>query len=181
MSKTLQRLVNPAAGVLFSGARACAWKARPLHQQSCWSLPLSAPSGLVFALSHVLGLASPPSARRSSLASPPTPPFLTQDLCTAKPHYYIVISYYNQYNNDYTTLRRPAMTDKFTTQGFADYILETRGAYNTFLDKINSIIDWRNIEKALRKKYTKKASADGRPAYLPFQCSSSCYCKDGMD
>jgi IS5 family transposase len=59
------------------------------------------------------------------------------------------------------------MTDKFTTPGFADYILETRGAPNTFLDKINSIIDWKDIEKALRKKYTKKASADGRPAYPP--------------
>lgn len=59
------------------------------------------------------------------------------------------------------------MTDKFTTPGFADYILETRGAPNTFLDKINSIIDWKNIEKILKKKYTKKASADGRPAYPP--------------
>jgi IS5 family transposase len=59
------------------------------------------------------------------------------------------------------------MTNTFTTPGFADYILETRGAPNTFLDKINSIIDWKNIEKVLKKKYTKKASADGRPAYPP--------------
>lgn len=59
------------------------------------------------------------------------------------------------------------MTDKFTTPGFADYILETRGTPNVFLDKIRTLIDWKNIEKILKKKYKKRTSADGRPAYPP--------------
>jgi transposase, IS5 family len=58
-----------------------------------------------------------------------------------------------------------SMTDKFTTKGFADYIIESRGYNNTFLEKIDILIDWKNIEKLINKKYKKTASADGRPAY----------------
>ena len=59
------------------------------------------------------------------------------------------------------------MTDKFTTPGFADYFIEQRKHSNTFLDKIGQFIDWKHIEKLLKKKYKKTASADGRPAYPP--------------
>ena len=59
------------------------------------------------------------------------------------------------------------MTDKFTTPGFADYFVGQRKNANTFLDTIHQIIDFREIEKLLRKKYKKRASADGRPAYPP--------------
>ncbi|MCX5814785.1 MAG: hypothetical protein NTX75_00895 [Proteobacteria bacterium] len=34
------------------------------------------------------------------------------------------------------------MTDKFITKGFADYIIESRGYHNTFLEKIDRLIDW---------------------------------------
>ncbi len=59
------------------------------------------------------------------------------------------------------------MTDKFTTTGFADYFLEQRKHSNTFLDKIDQFIDWKHIEKLLKKKYKKTFSADGRPVYPP--------------
>jgi IS5 family transposase len=59
------------------------------------------------------------------------------------------------------------MTDKFTALGFADYFIEQRKHSNTFLDKIHQIIDFREIEKILKKNYKKRASADGRPAYPP--------------
>lgn len=57
------------------------------------------------------------------------------------------------------------MTDKFTTKGFADYFIENRGYANTFLEKIDRLIDWKHIERDLLKTYKKTASADGRPAY----------------
>lgn len=59
------------------------------------------------------------------------------------------------------------MTDRFTTKGFADYFIEQRGHTNTFLDRIDTLIDWKRIEKVLRKNYRKTASAEGRPAYHP--------------
>jgi IS5 family transposase len=59
------------------------------------------------------------------------------------------------------------VTDKFTTTGFADYFIEQRKNSNYFLDKIDQFIDWKNIEKLLKKKYKKTFSADGRPAYPP--------------
>jgi IS5 family transposase len=59
------------------------------------------------------------------------------------------------------------VTDKFTTTGFTDYFLEQRKHSNTFLDKIDQFIDWKHIEKLLKKKYKKTFSADGRPAYPP--------------
>jgi len=57
------------------------------------------------------------------------------------------------------------VTDKFTTKGFADYFIEQRGYTNTFLEKIDMLINWENIEKLINMKYKKVASADGRPAY----------------
>ena len=57
------------------------------------------------------------------------------------------------------------MTDQFTTKGFADYFIDQRRYTNQFLDKIDALIDWKNVEKVLAKKYRKTASADGRPAY----------------
>ena len=57
------------------------------------------------------------------------------------------------------------MTDKFTAPSFADYIVGQRKRPVTFLDKIDKFIDWKPIEKILRQKYRKTASADGRPAY----------------
>lgn len=59
------------------------------------------------------------------------------------------------------------VTDKFTTPGFADYFMEHRKHVNTFLDTIDGFIDWKSIEKLLKKKYKKTMSADGRPAYPP--------------
>lgn len=57
------------------------------------------------------------------------------------------------------------MADRFTAKGFADYVIEQRGHANTFLDRIDALIDWKRIEKVLIKNYRKVASADGRPAY----------------
>lgn len=51
--------------------------------------------------------------------------------------------------------------------GFADYFIEHRKHINTFLDRIDGFIDWKSIEKLLKKKYKKTMSADGRPAYPP--------------
>ncbi|GEM_PF-873521 len=59
------------------------------------------------------------------------------------------------------------MSDRFTAYSFADYIVEARKNNPTFLDKINSLIDWKPIEEILKKRYKKVASADGRPAYPP--------------
>jgi IS5 family transposase len=55
--------------------------------------------------------------------------------------------------------------DTFTTKGFADHFIDQRGHTNTFLDKIDALIDWKNIEKVFSKKYKKGPSADGRPPY----------------
>jgi len=57
------------------------------------------------------------------------------------------------------------VTDRFTTKGFADYIIEQRGHANTFLDRIDALIDWKRIDRVLGKHYRKTAGADGRPAY----------------
>ena len=59
------------------------------------------------------------------------------------------------------------MTDKFTAPSFADYLVGQRQHSVTFLDKIDKLIDWKPIEKILRQKYRKTASANGRPAYPP--------------
>ena len=59
------------------------------------------------------------------------------------------------------------MPEKCTPPSFADYFIAQRKHSNTFLDKIDMFIDWESIDKLLRKKYKKTASADGRPAYPP--------------
>ncbi len=60
------------------------------------------------------------------------------------------------------------MKDTFTTPTFADYFVGIRKqTRKSFLDEVNHLIDWKPIEKILRKKYRKTASADGRPAYPP--------------
>jgi IS5 family transposase len=60
------------------------------------------------------------------------------------------------------------LKDTFTTPTFADYFVEIRKqTRKNFLDDVNHLIDWKPIEKVLRKKYRKVASADGRPAYPP--------------
>ncbi len=59
------------------------------------------------------------------------------------------------------------MTDKFTGYGFADYCIEQKRHVNTFLDKIDKLIDWKPIEKLLKQRYKRLSSADGRPAYPP--------------
>jgi transposase, IS5 family len=59
------------------------------------------------------------------------------------------------------------VTEKFTAKGFADYAIEQRGYMNTFLEKVEKLIDWKRIDVLLDRKYRKTASADGRPAYPP--------------
>jgi len=57
---------------------------------------------------------------------------------------------------------------EFTTPTFADYFVGIRKqARKSFLDDVHLLIDWKPLEKILRKKYRKAASADGRPAYPP--------------
>lgn len=43
--------------------------------------------------------------------------------------------------------------------------VRTRKAKNTFLEQIDTLIDWTAIEKLINKYYTKTKSATGRPAY----------------
>lgn len=60
------------------------------------------------------------------------------------------------------------MKDTFTAPTFADYFVEIRKqSRKNFLDDVDRLIDWKPIERILRKKYRKVASADGRPAYPP--------------
>jgi IS5 family transposase len=60
------------------------------------------------------------------------------------------------------------VSQEFTTPTFADYFVEIRKqTRKSFLDDVHHLIDWKPIEKILRKKYRKVASADGRPAYPP--------------
>ena len=39
------------------------------------------------------------------------------------------------------------MTDKFTGFGLADYCIEQKRHLNTFLDKIDKLIDWKPIDE----------------------------------
>ncbi len=60
------------------------------------------------------------------------------------------------------------MKEKNTFPSFADYFAQTRKftGKEIFLDKIDKIIDWKKIDKILRK-YPYKKSAVGAPAYSP--------------
>ena len=65
-------------------------------------------------------------------------------------------------------MKEVSVSQKFTTPTFADYFVEIRKkTRENFLDNVNRFIDWKPVEKILRKKYRKVASADGRPAYPP--------------
>jgi len=58
------------------------------------------------------------------------------------------------------------MSEHITTgKGFAEIALENRKTKRTFLDDISKIIDWRPVEKLLKRHYKRVQSADGRPAY----------------
>jgi IS5 family transposase len=48
---------------------------------------------------------------------------------------------------------------------FGDLELSGRRTKDTFLDKVNEIIDWKPIERAVRRNYRKRTAADGRPPY----------------
>jgi hypothetical protein len=77
--------------------------------------------------------------------------------------------------------RRSSMTDNIvTTYGFTDYFIEQRKHFNAFLDKIDQFINWKHIEKLL-KKYKKTFSADGRPAIPLYPCSNSSFCRNGTN
>jgi IS5 family transposase len=65
-------------------------------------------------------------------------------------------------------MKEVSVSQEFTTPTFADYFVEIRKqSRKNFLDDVHRLIDWKPIEKILKKKYRKVASADGRPAYPP--------------
>lgn len=66
------------------------------------------------------------------------------------------------------------MTDKFTNKGFAELAVEEAGYEPTVYDERNKLINWCSIEKVLNRKYKKRTSADGRPAY-PAIIKYCCY------
>ncbi len=73
------------------------------------------------------------------------------------------------------------MTDRFTTKGFADYFIEQRGHTNTFLDRIDVFIDWKEDREGSWKALPEKtASADGRPAYPALPMFKLLLLRDGM-
>jgi IS5 family transposase len=55
----------------------------------------------------------------------------------------------------------------FTKEGFVDHFINLRPRKKSFLDNIDHMIDWKPIEKLLKKHYKKIKAADGRPAYPP--------------
>jgi len=54
-----------------------------------------------------------------------------------------------------------------TKEGFVDHFINLRPRKQSFLDDIDRVIDWKPLEKLLKKHYKKVKSADGRPAYPP--------------
>jgi hypothetical protein len=50
--------------------------------------------------------------------------------------------------------------------GFVDYYVERRIRKNTFFKQINTLIDWKEIDK----EYKRGHSVDGRPAYICVIC-----------
>lgn len=60
------------------------------------------------------------------------------------------------------------MVDRISTdESFLDYCIDQRISKKSFLSDVDRIIDWKPIEKLLRKHYKKTQAADGRPAYPP--------------
>jgi hypothetical protein len=62
------------------------------------------------------------------------------------------------------------VTDTFTAPGRADYILETQGTPNLFLDAIDRFMDGKNSERILKEDKEHALTAD--PPILPFFCST---------
>ena len=54
-----------------------------------------------------------------------------------------------------------------TKEGFVDHFINLRPRKKSFLDDIDRVIDWKPVEKLLKKHYKKVKAADGRPAYPP--------------
>ena len=60
------------------------------------------------------------------------------------------------------------MVDRISTdESFLDYCIDKRIGTKSFLMDVDRIIDWKPIEKLLKKHYKKRQAADGRPAYPP--------------
>jgi IS5 family transposase len=60
------------------------------------------------------------------------------------------------------------MVDRISTdESFLDYCIDKRISKKSFLTDVDRIIDWKPIEKLLKKYYKKRQAADGRPAYPP--------------
>ena len=55
--------------------------------------------------------------------------------------------------------------DRFHTFGFADIEIENRFSDPTYLDKISELINWKRIDKILKKHYKRNKDAVGNPAY----------------
>ena len=51
--------------------------------------------------------------------------------------------------------------------GIADYVVARRKHKDCFLDEIDRLIDWKPLEKLLRKKLQRVVNAVGNPAYPP--------------
>jgi IS5 family transposase len=54
---------------------------------------------------------------------------------------------------------------KNNQMGFVDGYVERRIRKNTFFKQVNTLIDWEEIEKEIKKVYKRGHSVDGRPAY----------------
>jgi len=54
---------------------------------------------------------------------------------------------------------------KNNQMSFAGNYVERRIGKNTFFSPINMLIDWREIEKEIKKVYKRGHRVDGRPAY----------------
>lgn len=72
------------------------------------------------------------------------------------------------------------MKDQFTTKGFADYIIEARGTVNIFLDKIDKLINWQDIEKTLENKYKKERALMAARHIPHYPCLSFYFFNAGM-
>ena len=60
------------------------------------------------------------------------------------------------------------MVDRISTdESFLDYCIAQRVNQTSFLMDVDRIIDWKPIEKLLKKHYKRTKAADGRPAYPP--------------
>jgi IS5 family transposase len=58
------------------------------------------------------------------------------------------------------------MIDRISTaESFLDYCIDKRISNKSFLMDVDRVIDWKPIEKLLKKHYKKTQAADGRPAY----------------